>query len=103
MPKEGGLAWLDTMAIPAGAENKDQAYEFINFMLSPETGGMFANNTGYNSAAVRSENFLNDAQKAGFAMAYPDEGAIANLWWWPAQTDFFGSLRSTYSEKLTNA
>lgn len=103
MPKEGGLAWLDTMAIASGAENVDQAYAFLNFMLTPETGGMFANNTGYNSAAVRSENFLNDAQKAGFAMAYPDEGAISNLWWWPAQTDFFGSLRSLYSEKLTNA
>ncbi|TCT09160.1 spermidine/putrescine transport system substrate-binding protein [Tepidamorphus gemmatus] len=103
MPKEGGLAWLDTMAIPSGAENVEQAYAFINFMLSPETGGMFANNTGYNSAAVGAENFLNEAQKKGFAMAYPTQEAIDNLWWWPAQTDFFASLRSEYSEKLTNA
>jgi len=72
-------------------------------MLSPETGGMFANNTGYNSAAVGAENFLNEAQKKGFAMAYPTQEAIDNLWWWPAQTDFFASLRSEYSEKLTNA
>ncbi len=103
MPKEGGLAWLDTMAIPSGAENVDQAYAFINFMVSPEAGGMFANNTGYNSAAVGSENFLNEEQKKGFAMAYPTQAAIDDLWWWPAQTDFFASLRSEYSEMLTNA
>ena len=94
MPKEGGLAWLDTMAIASGAENVDQAYAFINFMLTPESGGMFANNTGYNSAAAGAEGFLNDAQKAGFEMAYPDAAAIDNLWWWPAQTDFFGARRT---------
>ncbi len=103
MPKEGGLAWLDTMAIASGAENVDQAYAFINFMLTPESGGMFANNTGYNSAAAGAEGFLNDAQKAGFEMAYPDAAAIDNLWWWPAQTDFFGALRTEYVEKFTNA
>jgi len=103
MPKEGGLGWIDTMAIPSGAENVEQAYAFVNFMLTPQAGGMFANNTGYNSAAVDADKHLNDAQKAAFAMAYPDAAAIDNLWWWPAQTDFFASLRSLYSEKLTNA
>ncbi|MEJ8571024.1 extracellular solute-binding protein [Microbaculum marinum] len=103
MPKEGGLGWIDTMGIPSGAENVDQAYAFINFMLTPEAGGMFANNTGYNSAAVDADKHLNDEQKAAFQMAYPDPAAIDNLWWWPAQTDFFASLRSLYSEQLTNA
>ncbi|WP_436642599.1 extracellular solute-binding protein [Microbaculum sp. FT89] len=103
MPKEGGLGWIDTMAIPSGSENVDQAYEFVNFMLTPEAGGMFANNTGYNSAAVDADQHLDDAQKTAFSMAYPDAAAIDNLWWWPAQTDFFGALRTEYVEKFTNA
>ncbi len=103
MPTEGGLAWMDTMAIPSGAANVDQAYELINFLMQPKTGAMFANNTGYNSAAVGTSEYLKDDLKAAYQMAYPDDAAIDNLWWWPAQTDFFAKLRSEYSEKLTNA
>lgn len=103
MPKEGGLGWLDTMAIPSGAENVEQAYAFINFMLTPEAGGTFANNTGYNSAAVGAADHLTPQNKAAFEMAYPAPAAIDNLWWWPAQTAFFGEIRSKYVEMLTNA
>lgn len=102
MPKEGGLAWLDTMAIPSGAENIEQAYAFVNFLLQPEIGGMFANNTGYNSAAVGADQHLSEQNRAAFAMAYPDADAIDNLWWWPPQTPFFAELRAQYVEKLTN-
>ena len=101
-PKEGALAWMDTMGIPSGAENLDQAYEFINFMLTPEVGGMFANNTGYNAAAVGAEAHLSEASKAAFKMAYP-EGAIENLWWWPVFTPWFSGVRQEYVEKLTAA
>jgi len=100
-PKEGALGWMDTVAVPSGAENIDQAYELINFLLSPEVGGMFANNTGYNSAAVASDQHLSDASKEAFAFAYPD-GAIDNLWWWPMFTPWFSGVRQEYVEKLTN-
>lgn len=101
-PKEGALAWMDTMAIPSGAENLDQAYEFINFLMTPEIGGMLVNNTGYNSAAVGAEKYLSDANKAAFKMAYPGN-AIDNLWWWPVFTPWFSSVRQEYVEKLTTA
>ena len=99
-PKEGALAWMDTMAVPSGAANVAQAYEMMNFLLTPEIGGMFANNTGYNSAAVGSEAHLSEANKAAFALAYP-AGAIDNLWWWPVFTPWFSGVRSEYVEKLT--
>lgn len=91
------------MGIPSGAANVEQVYALINFLLKPETGAMFANNTGYNSAAVGSAGHLNEAAKNAFQMAYPEEAAIDGLWWWPAQTPFFGTLRTEYVEKLTNA
>lgn len=99
-PKEGALAWMDTMAIPSGATNVEQAYALINFLMSPEIGGMFANNTGYNSAAVGSGAHLSDASKAAYNIAYPT-GAIDNMWWWPMGTPWFGSVRQEYVERLT--
>lgn len=103
MPKEGGLAWMDTAAIPAGAANPEGAYAFINHLLTPEMGAVFANRTGYNSAAAGADKFLNDQAKAAFQMAYPDQAALDNLFWWPMQTDFYAKLRGEYVEKLTNA
>lgn len=103
MPKEGGLAWMDTVAIPAGAANPEGAYAFINHLLTPEMGAVFANRTGYNSAAVGADKLLNEQAKAAFQMAYPDQAALDNLFWWPMQTDFYARLRGEYVEKLTNA
>jgi spermidine/putrescine transport system substrate-binding protein len=103
MPKEGGLAWMDTVAIPSGAGNPDGAYAFINHLLTPEMGAVFSNRTGYNSAAKGADQFLNEQAKAAFEMAYPDQAALDNLFWWPMQTDFYAQLRGEYVEKLTNA
>lgn len=101
-PKEGALAWMDTAAIASGADNVDQAYAFLNFLLSPEIGGMFANATGYNSAAVGSAAHLSDANKEAFAFAYPGD-SIEKLWWWPMFTPWFSAVREEFVEKLTNA
>lgn len=102
MPKEGGLAWLDCMAIPSGAENIDQAYAFMNHMLTPEVGGTFANQSGYNSAAVGAADHLSDELKGIFLSAYPGD-AIDNLWWWlPAPTWWFDA-RSEAVDKLIAA
>ena len=98
-PKEGALAWMDTMAIPSGATNVDAAYELINFLMTPEIGAMHANNTGYNSAAVGSDTHLSEANRLAFDIAYP-EGAIDNLWWWPMFTPWFSSVRQEYVEKI---
>jgi spermidine/putrescine transport system substrate-binding protein len=100
MPKEGGLAWTDTLAIAAGAANVDQAYAFANYLFKPEVGAMFANATGYNSCAVGADKFLDDKAKAAFAMAYPAD-AIEKLWWWPMMPAFFSKLRGEYVEKIT--
>lgn len=102
MPKEGGLAWTDTMGFGAGSTNVEQAYALANYLFKPEVGAAFANSSGYNSAAVGADKFLSDAAKAGFAMAYPGD-AIDKLWWWPMQPGFFGKLRGEYVEKLTNS
>ncbi len=102
MPKEGGITWMDSIGLPSGAENLDQAYQFINFLLTPEVGGMFANNTGYNSCVKGAEAYLTDANKRIFKDVYPTK-ALENLWWWQADTPYFAPVSQEYVEKITNA
>lgn len=103
MPRRRKARWLDGYRSGAcGAENIEQAYALLNFLLSPEVGGMFSNNTGYNSAAAGSAAHMSEAGRAAFEFAYPGD-AIANLWWWPMFTPWFSQVREEYVEKLTNA
>ena len=69
------------MCIPSGAKNIPQAYEFINFMVSPEGGGMHAAQAGYNSAAIGAEKALDEA----------------------AQAEWFLKLRNQYIDKYQSA
>jgi len=38
VPKEGGLIWQDTMCIPKGAQNIENAHAMINYILDAEVG-----------------------------------------------------------------
>ena len=102
MPREGGLAWTDTVAIPTGAANLDQAYALLDHLFDPRVGAAFADSTGYNSCAAGADAFLAPATREIFAAIYP-AGTIERLWWWPVQTPLFARLRAEYVEKLTNA
>ena len=102
MPIEGGITWMDSMGIPSGVENLEQAHAFINAMLTAEMGAMFANNTGYNSCVAGAEEFLSEENKRIFQEVYPQD-KLENLWWWQADTPFFAPLRQEYVEMITNA
>ena len=101
-PKEGALAWVDAMGMLSGAKNVDQGYSFINFMMTPQIGGMFVNNTGYNSAAVGAENYASDEYKRQFKDVYRDD-VLSNFWWWPAMVSHFTPVRNEFVEIITNA
>ncbi|MDD2868203.1 extracellular solute-binding protein [Neomegalonema sp.] len=102
MPKEGGLTWLDSVAIPVGAENLDQAYAFINACYEGEMAGLHVANTGYNSAAVEAAAHAGEEYAKTFAEIYSPE-TLANLWWWQADTPWITPLTQEYVDKITNA
>lgn len=102
MPKEGGITWMDSVGIPAGAANLEQAYAFINAMFDPMMAGMMSANTGYNSAAVGAAAHAGEAYAKQFREVY-DEKTLANLWWWQADTPWFGTIRQEYVDRITNA
>ncbi len=101
-PSEGIITWLDSFGMLKQAENPEQAVAFMNFMLKPETGGMFANNTGYNSAVVGAADFASEEFKKQFNEVYTAD-VLGNMWWWQADTPFFGPVRDEFVEIITNA
>ena len=101
-PKEGIITWLDSVGLLAGAENVDEGYEFINYILDPKVGGTFSNNTGYNSAMVGASDHTSETFKRQFQEVYrPD--VLNNMWWWQADTPWFAPMRQEFVEKISNA
>jgi spermidine/putrescine transport system substrate-binding protein len=74
----------------------------MNFMLQPEMGGMMSNNTGYNSAVAGAAEFASDEFKTQFNTVYTND-VLNNMWWWQADTPFFGPVRNEFVEIITNA
>lgn len=59
IPEEGGYIFVDAMAIPASATDKDLAELFINFILDPQNGATLSNEIRYGSPNLASYPFLN--------------------------------------------
>ena len=79
IPKEGALQWIDMLAIPVDAPNKEAAHKFINFMMDPQIS---ANNTNYvwyaNGNAASTP--LIDPDITSDPGIYPSDEAKAKLW-----------------------
>jgi spermidine/putrescine-binding protein len=50
IPREGGTLWIDSLAIPASAQNVDAARELIAFVLQPEIAARIVNSVHYAGA-----------------------------------------------------
>lgn len=50
IPKEGCTVWMDNLAIPAKAPNKEAAMQFLNYILEPQVGAQIVNFASYASA-----------------------------------------------------
>ncbi len=101
-PKEGSMAWVDGMAIPIGAKNTDEIYEFIKFAYDAKPAGEAINKHGYNSPVLGADGFANANYKKNFAEAYPGD-ALANLNPWPPQAPWYGKVRTEYVNKFKSA
>ncbi len=68
VPKEGGLLWEDSLAIPKDAPHPENAHQFINFILDAEVGAAIADFIYYATP--------NEAAKQHLASEYLDNPAI---------------------------
>ncbi|QIQ21146.1 extracellular solute-binding protein [Zophobihabitans entericus] len=73
IPKEGAIAYFDVFAIPKDAKNKDEAYQFLNYLMEPKVIADISNNVFYANANKESGPYLNDEIKNNPAIYPPQE------------------------------
>ncbi len=76
-PKEGALIWLDSLVIPKGAKNIDNAYAFINYLLKPEVAKLISQEIGYASPNSKAVMLLADEIKNNRTI-YPNDEDLKN-------------------------
>ncbi|MFU9137764.1 spermidine/putrescine ABC transporter substrate-binding protein PotF [Erwinia tasmaniensis] len=59
IPKEGALAFFDTLAIPKDAKNVDEAYQFLNYLLEPKVIADISDKVFYANGNKASLTFIN--------------------------------------------
>jgi len=60
IPPEGGITWIDAMAIPQGAPHPKNAHAFINFLLKPHIAARICQNTLHRVAVSRAKKYMSD-------------------------------------------
>ena len=101
-PQEGAISWLDGWAMPVGAKNVEQAYEWLKYVHSAEGSAKVAEGSGYNPVVRGADELLSDQAKKIFQEAYPGD-ALQRLWPRPAEPSWFAELRTQYAEKFKAA
>ncbi len=101
-PVEGALTVMDVHCLAKGAKHVEQAYEFINWTLQPQIGGLMANNVGYNSVVTGAEQHYSDAYKKFVAAAFPRD-AMSKLFIQGTENPWFLAERQRMVDRLLAA
>jgi len=101
-PVEGAIVWLDGLALMKSAKNLDQAYEFINYLHTPEVSAKVSDGSNYNPVVNGADALTSAAFKKNFQEAYPGD-ALKNVWPWPAEPGWYAEIRSQYVDQFTAA
>ncbi|MCG3147831.1 MAG: Spermidine/putrescine-binding periplasmic protein [Verrucomicrobiae bacterium] len=77
-PREGTEIWLDNLAIPAKAPNRDMAEKFVNYILDAKIGAQLANFNQYATPNAAAKEFINPADLKNPAI-YPTAAQRQNM------------------------
>ena len=78
IPKEGAMAFFDVFAMPADAKNKDEAYQFLNYLLRPDVVAHISDHVFY-ANANKAATPLVSAEVRDNPGIYPPADVRANL------------------------
>ena len=78
VPDEGGIVWVDLMAVPITAEHPCTAHTFINFILDAENGGDLTNYTYYMSPNLAAYEYI-DPEILEDETVFPTAETMAQL------------------------
>jgi spermidine/putrescine transport system substrate-binding protein len=79
-PKEGGIFWMDSLAIPANAHNVAGAHKLIDFLLRPEVAAQVAETIGYPTPNLEAKKLL-PPEVANDPSLYPSDAVMKNGEW----------------------
>lgn len=75
-PKEGVIGWSDSLMIPVGAENVENAKIFMNFIMDPENMGMQSNFAGYGGPIEGQREFMNEDLRDAPEINVPEDAKM---------------------------
>lgn len=78
VPREGGEFWMDSMAIPAKAPNRDMAEKFINFILDAQVGAKLSDFNQYATPNLAARKYVNPDDLKNTAI-YPTPEMMGKL------------------------
>ena len=76
-PKDGAFLWMNSMAIPKNAPNRDNAYKFINFILRPDIAAQIASKLRYSTPNLAAQKLLPKEQRDSRVL-YPNAADLKN-------------------------
>jgi len=79
IPKEGALMWFDSFVMPADAENKANAYAFIDFVNRPENAGKNSSFLQYATGNAEGRKLV-DPETAKDPGIYPPDEVVKRLY-----------------------
>jgi len=101
-PVEGAIVWLDGLSLMKAAKNTEQAYEFVNYLHTPEVSAQVSDGSNYNPVVTGADALTSAAFKKNFQEAYPGD-ALDHVWPWPAEPGWYAEIRSQYVDQFTAA
>jgi spermidine/putrescine transport system substrate-binding protein len=76
-PKEGYPLFMDSVTLLADAQNVDEAYTFLNFIMVPENAAMISDFARYANGIAGSEPFMPEDMKTAPEVVTPEEHKAA--------------------------
>lgn len=74
-PREGYILWMDSVALLKDARNVEEAYRFIDFILTPENAAMISAFARYSPGVAGADQFLPEDMKTAPEVMIPAEFA----------------------------
>jgi putrescine transport system substrate-binding protein len=79
IPKEGALAFFDVFAMPVDAKNKDEAYQFLNYLMRPDVIAHISDHVFYANGNKESKPLISAEVRDNPAI-YPPADVFAKLY-----------------------
>jgi len=96
-PEEGMPIYIDCFVMSKDAPNKDNAYQFLNFLLEPEISAKISELTNFSNANKAAEEFLPEDFKNNPMLNFPDE-VIKNTSFYIGVAEVYEEYEHIYSE-----